>query len=211
MRGGPWGLSGASCMRLWTGGGSRGRNLRLKMGQKMIYPVLCYLPGFFILAVSVLAYPQPGVQAFMAIGCVAAYALQSWRLMGVCVFTGLIAGLVLGAPHGLVFVPVMALGWALMSVMLAARCPRCRYNIAPGRRFWQKLPHSHWCPMCGRSRQRVWPGQYLKNPEAWDGEYHDEGGGVSELDALITWRRYILYKRYLKRQTSVAAGSGVEG
>ena len=177
----------------------------------MVYPVLCYLPGFFILAVSVLFYPQPGVQAYIFIGSFAAFVLQSWRLMGVCVFTGLIAGLVLGAPHGLVFVPIMALGWALMSVMLAARCPRCRYNIATQRRIWRKLPDSHWCPMCGRSRQGVWPGQYLKTPEAWDGEYHDEGGGMGEPDALITWWRYILYKRYLKRQTSVAAGSEARG
>jgi len=176
-------------------------------GTKMVYPVLCFFPGFFILAVSWGNYPHPVIQACVAVVCIVAWIAQSWRLMGVALGLGLFAGLVLGVPNGLAFVPLTLAGWALLSVTMAARCPRCRHSIAPTRLFRERLLDNRWCSMCGRSRERVWPGQYLARPEAWDGEYHDEGGGTPRPDALIDWWRYVLYKRYLRRQKPVTAGA----
>ena len=172
----------------------------------MVYPIVCFFPGFVILAVSWGNYPHPVIQACVAVVCMAAWIAQSWRLMGVALGLGLIAGLVLGVPNGLALVPMTLAGWALLSVTMAARCPRCREYIMPSANLLRKLPDSHFCSMCGRSRERVWPGQYLARPEVWDGEYHDEGGGLCERDALIEWRRYVLYTRYLRRQKPVTAG-----
>jgi hypothetical protein len=172
----------------------------------MAYPIVFFIPGFFILVVSLLNYPNPWIQACAGLGCCVAYGLQSWRLMGVCVTAGVGAGIVVGVPHDLLYAPVMLAGWGLLSVAMAARCPRCRYTIAPSRGRWQRFPRHGWCPMCGRSRSGVWPGQYLTQREAWDGEYHDEGGGVGQPNALVTWWRYVLYQRYLRRQAAVKAG-----
>lgn len=173
----------------------------------MVYPALFSLPGFMILAIIWMTYPHPVIQACVAIGFVPSWILQSWRLMGVTLAVGLTGGLLLGVPHGLVYIPLAFVGWALFAVGSAARCPRCRYTLIASRRPWDALPHNHWCPMCGRSRERVWPGQYLAHPETWDGEYHDEGGGNCGRDALVVWWRHVLYQRYLRREKTVRAGS----
>lgn len=60
-------------------------------------------------------------------------------------------------------------------------------------------PPARWCPICGRTREGVWPFQYMVKPESWDGAYHDEGGGPTRQDGIRDWWRDILFKRYRKR------------
>lgn len=59
-------------------------------------------------------------------------------------------------------------------------CPRCGKHVDTkgtdrGNFFYGVFePHETTCPRCLRSRENVWPLQYLTKREPWDGIRHDE-------------------------------------
>ncbi len=79
------------------------------------------------------------------------------------------------------------------------KCPRCRLHVAIHRYRWWNDPAPDFCNCCGRTRKRVQSLQYLFKPEAWDGEYHDEGGGPVPDDQGSEYRRYLMQQRWQRR------------
>lgn len=76
------------------------------------------------------------------------------------------------------------LGMFLWISGLFTLCPRCKMHISQrATKFyfsftkWSSETYSRYCIRCGRDRHGVKPFQFYFKPEAWDGKYHDEGGG----------------------------------
>lgn len=161
-----------------------------------------YIVGFFLSVSPVFGYAEPWQIGLTLLGIVATICFQSWRLLGVVLALSAIYGVWVGDAGALSTAVSSAIGWACMSVVLAARCPRCGYTLAPSRNPFAEGPGRNWCPMCGRTRTRVWPFQYMIKPESWDGSYHDEGGGPGPQDAILHWRRDKLFAQRKKRAVS---------
>lgn len=161
-----------------------------------------FFVGFFLSVCPVFSYNEPWQLGLTLLGIVAAICFQSWRLLGVVLATSAVYGVLVGDPSALSIAALNAIGWACMSVVLGARCPRCEHTLAPSRNPFAEGPGPNWCPMCGRTRTRVWPFQSLIKPELWDGSYHDEGGGPGPQDAILHWWRDKLFAR-LKRKRRV--------
>lgn len=81
--------------------------------------------------------------------------------------------------------PLIIIGIFLFVTGNAALCPRCKLNIARKATIWRHSgkPIPRYCFRCGRNRKGVWPYQFLFKAEAWDGKYHDEGGGEQQQGA----------------------------
>lgn len=76
---------------------------------------------------------------------------------------------VAGWARGLLLAGGMAAGVLVFQV----KCPRCKLHVSGHRygNYWPGHPPSNRsCPQCGRSRQGVWPFQYVRSPEPWDGQ-----------------------------------------
>ena len=59
------------------------------------------------------------------------------------------------------------LALASLGAALGMRCPRCRLGVDSRERAGYEIGYlpSADCPKCGRSRQGVWPFQFLLKPE----------------------------------------------
>ena len=95
---------------------------------------------------------------------------------------------------------LMAFVNVIIVISANIKCPRCLESLPTFKRspngFWQT---SGYCIICGRDSRKVWPFQYARHPEVWDGQYHDEGGGPQVEDAISDWWRYIRGKAAIKR------------
>ena len=67
---------------------------------------------------------------------------------------------------------MLVVGMAAGVLALNVKCPRCKLHISgheTGTYLPGDPPAASPCPRCGRTRQGVWPFQYLVAPEPWDG------------------------------------------
>ena len=167
----------------------------------MIYPVLFAIPGFFLVGFSSLHHAHPWVLVATAVAAMAGFVIQSPVLLGLALVGGLGAGYAVGEADLGSIAATGFLGWACLSVAMVSRCPRCEYTLVPQRGLFSNLrPADHWCIMCGRDRRGVWPLQYMSRPEAWDGEYHDEGGGAPDFRPYLEWSRGVRFRRVNRKR-----------
>jgi|GEM_PF-1915833 len=163
----------------------------------IIYPVFFIIPGMLALAAATTTSQIPFL--FLTLFLVFLSAISGWLRLLVVIVIGLLVARLILSDIGVVSAALCVLGGLLLLVGGAVRCPRCRDMIAPRRQLWTRMPKGGWCPMCGRSQRRVWPFQYLRQPESWDGAYHDEGGGPAPSNATVEWWRYELFQRWQRR------------
>lgn len=68
---------------------------------------------------------------------------------------------------------LLAGGMVAGALALQVKCPRCKLHISGHRygNYWPGTePSNRPCPQCGHSRLGVWPLQYARSPEPWDGQ-----------------------------------------
>lgn len=92
-----------------------------------------FVVGFFLSVSPVFSYNEPWQLGGTLLGIVAAICFQSWRLLGVVLAASAIYGMWVGDPSTVSIAVLNAIGWACMSVVMGARCPRCEYTLAPSR------------------------------------------------------------------------------
>lgn len=161
----------------------------------IIYPVLFFLPGLVALFAAFSTSRFTWLFLLLPFILLPA-ALGRLRLLFVVATGLLVARLILG-DIGIISTASYIAGILLVITAFAVRCPRCGGPVASRTpSSWFGGPKSEWCPVCGRLRQGIWPFQYLLQPEDWDGEYHDEGGGPSSVDSTMDWQRDLMFQRW---------------
>lgn len=163
----------------------------------IIYPAFFILPGMFLLFGATSSSHIAWLFLIVIPAVFLPAALGHLRLLVISTIGVLVARLLLN-DIGVVTAGLHIVATLLLMVGAAARCPRCSMHIATREQRWRGGPSAQWCYICGRSRRRVWPFQYVLKPETWDGEYHDDGGGPSSVDSIVDWQRDLMFRRWQK-------------
>jgi hypothetical protein len=162
----------------------------------IIYPAFFFLPGIFALFAAFSGSRFTWLFLLLPVILLPA-VLGRLRLIVITSSGLLVARLILGDINASAVI-LQVVGTALVTVAYAVRCPRCAGPVATRNPLWNGGPSYDWCPICGRRRQGIWPFQYTFRPEAWDGDYHDEGGGPSSVDSTMDWQRDLMFRRWRK-------------
>ncbi len=166
-------------------------------GDMIIYPAFFIIPGMVAFAAATsTSHDQWG---FMLLPVIVLPAVTGRLRLFLIVAAGILGARLVMGDIDAVAAALHIAGTLLVLIGVAARCPRCTTHIAMRDQRWRGGPRAEWCYICGRSRKRVWPFQYVLKPEVWDGEYHDEGGGPSSVDSIVDWWRDLAYRRWQKR------------